>query len=102
LFVKGITDDVSPESISSLKQAKGRSLAHCINGDYPSFATVIKHLLEGECRSMAFSRELAVDNEGTLFYNDTQIGMVELDTQKIVLKRTTKYLERLVYAAATC
>lgn len=101
LFVKEITDDVSVESLSTLKQAKGRSLAHCINGTYPSFTTVIKHILKGACRSMAFSRNLAVDSDGTLFYNDTEIGMVDLETQKIVLKRTAKHMERIVYACTS-
>lgn len=94
----GITADASREGINSILTGKVRSLAHCIKGNYPSITSAIKMVVEGGCRSAAFARKLAIDENLSVYYKLDKIGVMDEETQKISFLRNMKHLKGIVHA----
>lgn len=98
MVATGITPNASKEGGMSIVTAKVRSLAHCIEGRYPTVASAIKMVVEGGCRSAAFSRKLAIDDNLLVYYKTDKIGVMDEDSQKISFLRNMKHLKGVVHA----
>ena len=96
LSVSYLTHDAVMDGAAKI--IRTRSLAHCIEGRYPSLMNAIKLITDEGYRSVAFARKLAVDENLNLFFKQEKVGMVNEIDGKFILNRTKKYLERVLYA----
>lgn len=99
MVVSAITGNASREGANSIVTAKVRSLAHCIEGRYPSIASAISSIVEGGCRSVAFCRTFALDENLFVYYKSDKVGVMNEDTQKVSFLRNMKHLQEVFRAA---
>lgn len=83
--------------IQTLQNVCNKSLAACILGRYPCLEQAIKDVVEG-AKSVAFSRQFAIDEHFDLLFKTERVGSVNGETGEVWFKRTKQHIKDVFYA----